>query len=166
MSFQEKNSKQKLGSSEPYNVMHGLNIEFRGLLTLEITNSHENSRQSFNDYLSKATDNVRFQKADHLGASYEVYCTNDNKRDAINSIKDFLSIILKQEKIEHINIGISISLSFMNHKSSDRSMIDPIDYSLLEGSQSKVLKAFSKLLEPVEPQFATWNDETWSNRPY
>ncbi len=166
MSFQEKNSKQKLDSDKPYDVMHGLNIEFRGLLTLEITSNHENSRQSINDYLSKATNNIRCQKADHVGASYEVLCINNNKQDAIDSIKDFLSIILKQEKIKHINIGISISLSFMNHKSSDRPMIDPIDYSLLEGSQSKVLNIFPKLIEPVEPQFATWNGEKWSVRLY
>ena len=161
MSFQEKNSKQKLDSDEPYDVMHGLNIEFRGLLTLELTDKHANSKQSLNEYLSKATDNVRCQKADHIGTSYGLHCTNDNKQDAINSIKDFLEIILIREEIRHLKACINISLSSFNHEDKNC-----IDYNFIKHNSDQFFDVLPKLLEPVEPQFIAWDGETWSNRPY
>ena len=161
MDSQIENTDQKLDFDKPYDAMQGLNIKFEGLLTLELTDKHANSKQFLNEYLSKATDNVRCQKADHIGTSYELHCTNDNKQDAINSIKDFLSIILIREEIRHLKACINISLSSFNHEDKNC-----IDYNFIKHNSDQFFDVLPRLLEPVEPQFIAWDGETWFDTPY
>ena len=162
MNLQEKNSTQKLESDEPYDVMHGLNIKFDGLLTLELIDKYANKRQALNEYLSKYTNDIQCQKVDHIGTIYQIHCENDNKSSVIVTIKDFLSIILIREEIKHLKACININLSSLNHEEDK----DCIDYNFIERNLKQFFDVLPKLLEPVEPQLIVWDGETWSDTPY
>lgn len=164
MNLQEKIEEQAIDSDKPYNILDSLNIYFEGLLTIDSNNKDESVRQYLNEYLSKGTEYIECQKTDNIGIIWQIRCKSDSKQDAIDSIKDYLLIILKQENINFLNIGISISLSFFSHKNIDRPLSDPIDYSLFENSLLKFSDVSPKLFEPVEPYFAKWDGKEWSEK--
>lgn len=153
---------QELKSDEAYDLLDGLNIYFEGLLTLDIIDKYKSSIQSLNEYLGKGGKDIECQKINMMEAVWQIRCKNDTKQNAIDSIKNYLSIVLKQESIELLNIGISISLSHFNHKDIDSPLTDSIDYSLFEHFPAKFSNILPEVLEPAQPYFAKWNGKRWS----
>lgn len=164
MTLKKSKEEQEPNSDKAYDVINGLNIYFEGLLTLDITDKYKINIQTLNEYLSKANEYIECEKINTIGTVWQIRCKNDSKQNAIDSMKNYLSIVLKQENIELLNIGISISLSHFNHKDIDSPLTDSIDYSLFEHFSAETFSILPKLLEPTESCFAKWNGKRWSER--